>query len=229
MLPVWSSTMAVAADTNSVRRSRKKSPAVAVIVAVVTICAALETVTYVVYNHPGLLTLPRSNIITIAFRSLYRAQVPLVQWEPACSQYNATAGNFTLRPGRCRHITPEFSVEISANSMGLRDSEGALTGPDVIVLGASLAMGWGIEERDTIARRVEHATGLRVLNAAVPGYALRQSLSLLTHLDRSRLRYLVISYFLPQDTRNIRETLRQGSPPPSTGCRARSMTTPSRQ
>jgi hypothetical protein len=30
------------------------------------------------------------------------------------------------------------------------------------------------------------------INAAVPGYALRQSLSLLTHLDRSRLRYCFV-------------------------------------
>ena len=77
---------------------------------------------------------------------------------------------------------------------------------------SALAMGWGIEDRGTIARRVEHATGPHVLNAAVPGYSLRQSLSLLTHLDRSHQRDLVIAYFLPQDTSTIRQPLRQGQP-----------------
>jgi hypothetical protein len=179
---------------------------------VLVLYAAIETATWYVYNHPGVLRLARANPIPIAFRNLHRVQVPLIQFEPACATYNEAVENYTLRPGRCRHIAQEFAVDVAVNSMGLRDSEAALTRPEVIVLGASFAMGWGVSAEETLGRQTERATGLRVLNAAVPGYSLRQSLSLLSRLDRSHMRYLVIVYFLPQDTRNIRTALSQGDP-----------------
>jgi hypothetical protein len=183
-----------------------------VVLTALVLYAALETATWFVYNHPAVLQLARANPIPIAFRNLHRVQVPLIQFEPACATYNEAVENYTLRPGRCSHVAQEFAVEVAANSMGLRDSEAALTRPEVIVLGASFAMGWGVGAEETLGRLTERATGLRVLNAAVPGYSLRQSLALLSRLDRSQMRYLVIVYFLPQDARNIRQALSQGEP-----------------
>jgi hypothetical protein len=204
---------AVAQEHVSVPSARATSRAAAqVVVIALVLYAALDTATWFIYRHPGVLRLARSNPIAIAFRNLHRVEVPLIQWEPACARYNEAVENYTLRPGPCRHIAQEFAVEVAANSLGLRDSEAALTRPEVIVLGSSFAMGWGVSVEETLARLTGRATGLRVLNAAVPGYSMRQSLALLSRLDRSQMRYLVIVYFLPQDTRNIRAALSQGEP-----------------
>jgi hypothetical protein len=178
------------------------------LIGVIALYLVLETATYVLYNHPSLLPSSRSHPLKVAFRNLHRTHVPLIQW--ACSSYNERVGNYTLRPGRCTHTAPEFSVQVVANSMGLRDSEAALRAPEVIYLGASFMMGWGVDNAETAPRLTEAQTGLRVLNAAVPGYGLRQSLALLRHLDRSQMRYLVISYFVSQDIRNVHEAVRAG-------------------
>lgn len=172
----------------------------------------LETATYFLYHNTRLFPFDRQNPISIAFRQLDRAYRPLMQFEPACSYYNEAVGNYTLRPGRCTHTTAEFSVDVEANSIGLRDTEADLKAPEVIVIGPSFAAGWGVPQDQTMAEVVQKATGLRVLNAGVSGYGLQQSLALLNHLDRSRMRYLVVVFFVTQDARGDRELLKSNAP-----------------
>jgi len=182
------------------------------IVPVALCLLVLETATYVFYHHANLFPLARENPISIAFRQFSRAYRPMVQWDPACSTYNETVANFTLRPGRCTHATTEFSVDVEVNSMGLRDTETDLRAPEVILIGPSFAMGWGVPQDRTMASVVERTTGLRVLNAGIAGYGLHQSLALLSHLDRSRMRYLVVVFFVTQDARNERQILESKEP-----------------
>jgi hypothetical protein len=188
----------------------RKPFALILLVGIAALYLALETGAYILYTYPSLLPASRSDPLRIAFRMLYRTQLPLIQWEPACATYSERIANYTLRPGHCTHTTAEFSVEVAANSMGLRDTEDALHAPEVIFLGASFTMGWGVDNADTAAKLTETTTGLRVLNAGLPGYGVRQSLALLRHLDRSRLRYLVITYFVPQDIIISRHALDPG-------------------
>jgi len=173
---------------------------------------ALETAIWFLYHHVNLFPFARENPISIAFRQLDRSYRPMLQWDPACSFYNEAIGNFTLRPGRCTHATAEFSVDVEANSMGLRDTEADLRAPEVILIGPSFAAGWGVAQDQTMAGVVEKTTGLRVLNAGIAGYGLRQSLALLSRLDRSRMRYLVVVFFVTQDARGDREILELKEP-----------------
>src|SRR5262245_30955882 len=59
-----------------------------------------------------------------------------------CGRYDAGL-TYMLKPGRCRFASVEFDTQVNVNSFGLRDDEESLTGPEIIVLGDSNAMGHG--------------------------------------------------------------------------------------
>lgn len=67
-----------------------------------------------------------------------------------------------------------MGVEIAVNSIGLRDREvPARKSPGttrILVLGDSIAMGWGVEEKDCFARRLEGKLNRRAAETGGPAY-----------------------------------------------------------
>lgn len=88
----------------------------------------------------------------------------------------------------------EFADSFWVNSKGLRDDELSLQSPEVICLGDSYFMGWGIKQDSTFANLLEAKSGLRVLNAAISSYGTAREFEMLQQLDTSNLKYLVIQY-----------------------------------
>ena len=117
----------------------------------------------------------------------------LIQFDPACAQYDPGV-TYTLKPGTCTFSNLEFSTTYNINKAGLRDTDDGLTAPDVIVLGDSHAMGWGVEQNDTLAQVIAERTGVKVLNAAVSSYGTVRELKLLGRLDTSRARVVIVQY-----------------------------------
>ena len=117
----------------------------------------------------------------------------IVQFTPGSARYDDEL-TYRLRPGVHRFANREFDTTISVNSAGLRDDEASLAGPEIVVLGDSYAMGWGVEDGETYAAVLERETGLRTLNAAMSSYGTVRELLTLGRLDRSRLRVLVIQF-----------------------------------
>lgn len=109
------------------------------------------------------------------------------------ARHDAELG-YTLKPGRFLFAADEFAVPFEVNALGLRDSEEAARAPEIVVLGDSYAMGWGVRQEETLAKRLEALTGLKTLNAAISSYGTARQLRLLDRLDTSRLRYLVVQY-----------------------------------
>jgi hypothetical protein len=116
-----------------------------------------------------------------------------IQFSRDCAKYDEEL-TYTLRPGTCNFAGPEFSTTYYVNSLGLRDDENSLNAPEVIVLGDSQAMGWGVEQQETFPQIIEKRTGRRVLNAAVSSYGTAREIMSLKRLNRERLRFLVIQY-----------------------------------
>jgi hypothetical protein len=132
--------------------------------------------------------------VRVLFQQVYRHfNRSIVQFEPACAQYDPEL-TYLLKPGRCSFDNVEFSTELRVNTAGLRDEEAALEAPDVIVLGDSYAMGWGVQQDETLARVVARASGLKVLNAGVSSFGTVREMKLLDRLDTSRLKVLVVQY-----------------------------------
>jgi len=136
-----------------------------------------------------------SEILLNAARTIYwkERDKDLIQFSRDCAQYHEQLA-YTLRPGTCHFAGPEFSNTYHVNSLGLRDDENSLHAPEVIVIGDSQAMGWGVEQQETFAQILEARTGLTVLNAAVSSYGTAREISSLKRLDTGRLRFLVIQY-----------------------------------
>ena len=126
-------------------------------------------------------------------RELYWNVQPLIQFTRACASYHEQL-TYTLRPGVCVFGAPEFLNTYDVNHLGLRDDEASLEAPEIIVLGDSHAMGWGVEQNETFAQLLEAQTGRRVLNAAVSSYGTAREILNLRRLDRSRLRAVIIQY-----------------------------------
>ncbi|MEM1180187.1 MAG: hypothetical protein AAGM22_17730 [Acidobacteriota bacterium] len=103
---------------------------------------------------------------------------------------------YTLEPESVRRIDGrEFSVELRANSLGFRDDESSLDAPEVVVLGDSFAMGFGVEASETFAGRLEVSSGLKVLNTGLESYGTaRQVLTFNRRIDTSQVRWIVVQY-----------------------------------
>lgn len=156
--------------------------------AVVLVTAALAEGTLAAIRHVAVLY--RLPLLTPLARELYFVDRATVQLLPECARWDPDLG-YTLRPGGCTFANTEYRTTLHANRLGVRDTEGALRAPDLVVLGDSFALGWGVEGGETFASWLGRMTGLRVLNAGVASYGTVRELRLLAKLDRSRLSTIV--------------------------------------
>lgn len=101
---------------------------------------------------------------------------------------------YTLQPGRFRFCNREFDIAFDVNEAGLRDDAASLDNPEIIVLGDSYAMGWGVEQDSTFAQRLEKKLNKKVLNAGVSSYGTAREIKLLNYLDTDNLKYLIIQH-----------------------------------
>lgn len=143
--------------------------------------------------QPQLLRLLPGNTLSHLRRYYLTHDRNMIQAMPECARYDAGLF-YTLKPGRFRFRNREFDTEFRVNHLGLRDDEASLRAPAVIVVGDSYAMGWGIQQEETIAKTIERRTGLRSLNAGIASYGTVREIRLLDRLDTSALKYLVIQY-----------------------------------
>jgi len=117
----------------------------------------------------------------------------VIQFSPDCARYDAELG-YTLKPGSCEFSATEFRNRYDINSAGLRDDEKSLKEPDVVVVGDSYAMGWGVNQEESFAEVLEKKSGLNVLNAAIASYGTAREMLMLRRLDTKKLKVLIIQY-----------------------------------
>ena len=101
---------------------------------------------------------------------------------------------YAMNPGRFTFSNREFSNVFEVNSAGFRDDEVSLLSPQVVVLGDSYAMGWGIDHGETFATLIEEELGLSVLNTAVSSYGTAREISSLERVNTTEMDYLIIQY-----------------------------------
>ena len=133
---------------------------------------------------------PFRRLVQQVYRHFNRA---LIQFDANCARYDPDL-TYTLKPGVCTFDNLEFTNEVRVNRLGLRDDEASLDSPDVIIVGDSHAMGWGVDQDKTLGRVLAQKSGLKVLNAAISSYGTVREMTLLDRLDTSRVRVLVIQY-----------------------------------
>lgn len=102
---------------------------------------------------------------------------------------------YTLKPGILTDFhNVEFDTKVKTNKIGVRDDENSLKSPEIICLGDSFTLGWGVEKDQSFPEIIEKETGKKVLNAGIPSYGTARELMLFNRLDTSGLKYLIIQY-----------------------------------
>jgi hypothetical protein len=118
----------------------------------------------------------------------------LVQYLADCAQYDREV-TYTLIPGRkCRVASREYVVEYAGNRAGLRDGDEALSRPEIVVVGDSHAMGWGVRGEESFPKRLQAMVSRPVLNASMSSYGTVREMMLLERLVLPSTRTLVIQY-----------------------------------
>ncbi|HYF29756.1 MAG TPA: hypothetical protein VD993_01410 [Chitinophagaceae bacterium] len=118
----------------------------------------------------------------------------IVQVERNCSEYDS-AFFYRLRANNsCVFSNIEFSNTIQTNSRGLRDDEASLAQPNIICIGDSYTMGWGVQQDETYPARLEKLTGQKVLNAGMSSFGTIRELRQFAQLDTSNCRWVVLQY-----------------------------------
>jgi len=153
----------------------------------------LETIIVGMLHAPritGASPFPVRRLIQQIYRHFNRM---LIQFDPPCARYDPGLF-YTLRPGTCTFENIEFKNSYRINRVGVRDESAALEAPEVIALGDSHTMGWGVDQEDALPQRLARKSGRKVLNAAVSSYGTVREMMMLDRLDASGLRVLIIQY-----------------------------------
>lgn len=170
------------------RLFRRLASALGSALVIVLITAGLAEATLAAIRHVPFLF--RLRLLTPLARELYFVDRGMVQLLPDCARWDPDLG-YTLRPGRCTFANTEYTTTLLVNRLGVRDSEKALAAPELVVLGDSFALGWGVSGDETFAARLGKMTGFAVLNTGVSSYGTVRELRLLAKVDRSRLTTIV--------------------------------------
>ncbi|MEI9809883.1 MAG: hypothetical protein WDO16_19575 [Bacteroidota bacterium] len=143
------------------------------------------------------------SFLTPTFRNYYGGtQRNIIQFDPRCSVYDSSL-LYTLKPSsRFVFANYEFADSFYTNKMGLRDDENSLVRPEIICLGDSYAMGWGVGQDKTFPELISSISGKKVLNAAISSYGTARELKNLYRLDTSALQYIIIQYGRNDATEN---------------------------
>jgi lysophospholipase L1-like esterase len=173
-----------------VTRRRRVVRLLAFVVFQIVVSAALvEGAVALLLTHP-----PRTSVLRGLAREYYASfDRAIIQTDPRFARYDPELF-YTLRPGRFVFAQREFAHEFRVNSLGVRDEETALDGPEIVVIGDSVAMGWGVAQEEAFPALLAHATGRRVLNTAVSSYGTVREMRLLERIDRRRLAWLIVQY-----------------------------------
>lgn len=127
------------------------------------------------------------------FKRVSLANRPLIQFEADCARYDSTLF-YTLKPGQSTFASYEFDNQYNVNSGGFRDSEADLSHPEVLFLGDSFTMGWGIDQDKTFAQVFENQTKLKVLNSGISSYGTAREYFSFKKISPDSLKLIVIQF-----------------------------------
>lgn len=132
----------------------------------------------------------------------------------ACTRYDAELG-WALRSGARVHVAGgPLDYRVRTNAAGFRDPERELAKPTgtrrVVVLGDSMAWGWGIAPGERFGDLLDERLGpeVEVLNLGVPGYGTDQELWVLETVGLAYEPDVVLLGFVLNDVIDARRTLR---------------------
>ena len=105
---------------------------------------------------------------------------------------------YTLKSGEFQYDNMEFSTQYKVNSAGFRDDESSLDFPQIIFLGDSYTMGWGVEQDESFAAILENKLNKKSLNAGIASYGTAREYLAFEKIKQDSCQ-LVVLQFCPND------------------------------
>ncbi len=179
-------------------------PFLAAAAAVLLALAFIEAAYRFLACRPDLLErCPQGIINSVGHLYVQGGERRVMQFLPDCGRHDPELG-YTLNPGTFVYSGREFENRYEINSLGVRDDEESLRAPEIVVLGDSFAVGWGVDREDMFSQILERETGMEVLNTAVPSFGTVREMMILRKVPRERLKFLVIQYCQDDYDENLR-------------------------
>ncbi len=116
---------------------------------------------------------------------------------------------YTLKPGDFEYSNMEFSTDYQVNQSGFRDDEASLNSPEIIFLGDSYTMGWGVEQDESFASLLEKNLGRKALNTGIASYGTARELLAFERIQHDSCK-LVVLQFCPNDVKENRSFVKNG-------------------
>ncbi len=164
-----------------------------IFLAFILIPVLLESSMYLLIRHPKLLKMFSRRFRNSISYLYIQGDRKIMQYQKGCGRHSPDLG-YTLNPGTFTYSEIEFTNEYHINSLGVRDTEKALDAPEIVLLGDSFALGWGVDASETFIKLVGEKTGLTTLNTCVPSFGTVREMIMLRKVNRSNLKYLFLQY-----------------------------------
>ncbi len=154
----------------------------------------LEMYMLVLVRNPALLRMcPQSIINSMGHLYVFSGERRIMQFLKGCGRFDTDLG-YILNPGEFIFAGREFSNRYLVNSLGVRDEESSLAHPEIVVVGDSFALGWGVEQDEMFSSVLKRMLGTNVLNTAVPSYGTVREMKMLGRVNREHMKFLIIQY-----------------------------------
>ena len=105
---------------------------------------------------------------------------------------------YKLKPGEFNYSNMEFSTKFHVNSAGFRDDENSLNNPDIVFLGDSYTMGWGVEQEETYVNILEKKLNKNILNLGIASYGTAREYLAFENIKHDSCELIVLQ-FCPND------------------------------
>lgn len=105
---------------------------------------------------------------------------------------------YTLKPGDFNYSNMEFSTGYHVNSMGFRDDENSLDLPEIIFLGDSYTMGWGVNQEENYVSLLENKVNKKTLNLGIASYGTAREYRAFERIRHDSCKIVVLQ-FCPND------------------------------
>ncbi|MCL4818019.1 MAG: hypothetical protein KJ067_02725 [Vicinamibacteria bacterium] len=115
-----------------------------------------------------------------------------IQLRPECAEPDPEL-LYRLRPGTCRFDGDEFDTTVRVSRRHLREDD-ELSAAELVVLGDSFALGWGVEREQAFPALAAADLGARAVVAAGSSYGTVRELLLLRRLALADFAQVVIQY-----------------------------------
>ena len=125
-------------------------------------------------------------------RNIPAYQIGLGQYDP--DLFYTLKPNNSDNPSYAVNSNIEFSNRYKINSQGTRDNEASLHFPEIIVLGDSHTMGWGVEQDETFSNLLEQKIEKKVLNTGIVSYGTAREYLMFQKLKTDSCNTIILQY-----------------------------------